>query len=362
MRACSSSARSASSRAGRSTSARPRSRGRSSTRSRSRSPGAAPTRSCSSPGRRSAARSRGRRRSSCSPRRRRCSSASGRSATRSSRSRRPENMREGSELSAGAARAPAAAAGAAAAAADGDGGALGRSASTRRTPPPRRPGMTLRASTRSSSTAPSCSTGTREARADGADRRDLRRRRGGADRRRGDRPDALARRPHGRDRRRAHQHAGRRGLLLADRGLGRGRDHVLRVSRRSTSGTRSTGVRLVFESGPGRRGERPRAARTSCSRTLDTDEGARALGELGIGCNPGIQRFTTQRRLRREDRRHGPSRDRELVLLDRRHERRARSTGTWSRTSAAAGGSTPTAGSSRRAAAGSRLERRRGPG
>ncbi len=27
-------------------------------------------------------------------------------------------------------------------------------------------------------------------------------------------------------------------------------------------------------------------------RTLDTDPGARRLGELGIGCNPGIQRFT----------------------------------------------------------------------
>src|SRR4051794_24213969 len=26
-------------------------------------------------------------------------------------------------------------------------------------------------------------------------------------------------------------------------------------------------------------------------RTLDTDEGARRLGELGIGCNPGIQRY-----------------------------------------------------------------------
>ena len=25
--------------------------------------------------------------------------------------------------------------------------------------------------------------------------------------------------------------------------------------------------------------------------TLDTDDGARRLGELGIGCNPGIQRF-----------------------------------------------------------------------
>jgi aminopeptidase len=27
-------------------------------------------------------------------------------------------------------------------------------------------------------------------------------------------------------------------------------------------------------------------------RTLDTDDGSRRLGELGIGCNPGIQRFT----------------------------------------------------------------------
>ena len=26
-------------------------------------------------------------------------------------------------------------------------------------------------------------------------------------------------------------------------------------------------------------------------RTLDTDEGARRIGELGIGCNPGITRF-----------------------------------------------------------------------
>jgi aminopeptidase len=26
--------------------------------------------------------------------------------------------------------------------------------------------------------------------------------------------------------------------------------------------------------------------------TLDTDDGARRVGELGIGCNPGIQRYT----------------------------------------------------------------------
>jgi aminopeptidase len=50
------------------------------------------------------------------------------------------------------------------------------------------------------------------------------------------------------------------------------------------------GVRLVFDGGrivdaSARSGEE------FLLRTLDTDEGARRLGELGIGCNPGIQRF-----------------------------------------------------------------------
>ena len=55
-------------------------------------------------------------------------------------------------------------------------------------------------------------------------------------------------------------------------------------------GTEVTGARLVFEAG--------RVVDASATggeefllRTLDTDEGARGLGELGIGCNPGIQRF-----------------------------------------------------------------------
>ncbi len=51
------------------------------------------------------------------------------------------------------------------------------------------------------------------------------------------------------------------------------------------------GAQLVF-----RRGEvvkaRARSGEAFLLRTLDTDEGARRLGELGIGCNPGIQRFT----------------------------------------------------------------------
>ena len=50
-------------------------------------------------------------------------------------------------------------------------------------------------------------------------------------------------------------------------------------------------VRFVFEAGrivdaSARTGE------DFLLRTLDTDEGARCLGELGIGCNPGIRRFT----------------------------------------------------------------------
>jgi aminopeptidase len=52
-----------------------------------------------------------------------------------------------------------------------------------------------------------------------------------------------------------------------------------------------TGARLVFE-----QGKIVEATAVTGEdflvRTLDTDPGARRLGELGIGCNPGIQRFT----------------------------------------------------------------------
>ena len=54
-------------------------------------------------------------------------------------------------------------------------------------------------------------------------------------------------------------------------------------------GVEVTGVRLVFEGG--------RVVDASAASGeeylisgLDTDEGARRLGELGIGCNPGITR------------------------------------------------------------------------
>jgi aminopeptidase len=52
-----------------------------------------------------------------------------------------------------------------------------------------------------------------------------------------------------------------------------------------------SGVRLVFE-----RGEVVEATAASGEefllKTLETDAGSRRLGELGIGCNPGIRRFT----------------------------------------------------------------------
>jgi aminopeptidase len=55
-------------------------------------------------------------------------------------------------------------------------------------------------------------------------------------------------------------------------------------------GQEVSGARFVFEGGrivdaTARGGE------TFLVQTLDTDEGARRLGELGIGCNPGIQRY-----------------------------------------------------------------------
>ena len=55
-------------------------------------------------------------------------------------------------------------------------------------------------------------------------------------------------------------------------------------------GSEVAGARFVFEGGrivdaTAQSGE------AFLLQTLDTDEGARRLGELGIGCNPGIQRF-----------------------------------------------------------------------
>ena len=107
-----------------------------------------------------------------------------------------------------------------------------------------------------------------------------------------------------------------------------------------------SGVRLVFERG--------RVVEASAAygeefllQTLDTDEGARRLGELGIGCNPGIRRFT--KNVGFDEKIDGTSTSPSATPTPRPAARTsAASTGTWSRTSATAGGSTSTACSSRR--------------
>ena len=82
----------------------------------------------------------------------------------------------------------------------------------------------------------------------------LRPRRDGADRRRGNRPHLQ---PGGADRkggRARREHAGRRGLLLAGRGLGRRRRSPTPSTRPATSATRSRGRAPPLRGRPGRRG------------------------------------------------------------------------------------------------------------
>ena len=56
-------------------------------------------------------------------------------------------------------------------------------------------------------------------------------------------------------------------------------------------GREMNGIRLRFEGGQGRRRLRRDERGRSCIEMLDSDEGSRRLGELGIGCNPGITRY-----------------------------------------------------------------------
>ncbi len=107
------------------------------------------------------------------------------------------------------------------------------------------------------------------------------------------------------------------------------------------------GARFVFEAGrivdaTARSGE------DFLIDTLDTDEGARRLGELGIGCNPGIQRFMKNTAFDEKIDGTVHLADRQLHPRRRAGRTRARSTGTSSRTCAAAAGSTPTASSYRK--------------
>ena len=105
----------------------------------------------------------------------------------------------------------------------------------------------------------------------------------------GDRSATQHRRAIDARRRRWREHPGWRVLRLPGRGLGRGRDHVLRVPgdlRRSGDPGDPTALR-------GRQGRRSVGGRNEdfLLTTIDQDAGARYLGELGIGCNPGITRY-----------------------------------------------------------------------
>ena len=86
--------------------------------------------------------------------------------------------------------------------------------------------------------------------------------------------------------------------------------------------------------------------------TLDTDEGARRIGELGIGCNPGIDRY--MRNVYFDEKINGTI---HLALGDGLTSSAARtsrrSTGTSSRTSVSVGASSSTARSCRKTASGS---------
>ena len=80
---------------------------------------------------------------------------------------------------------------------------------------------------------------------------------------------------------------------------------TLPPARHLSAGREVAGVRFRFEAGKvvdatAEKGEE------FLIEMLDTDEGARRLGELGIGTNYGIDRRHRRDPARREDRRHGP--------------------------------------------------------
>ena len=111
-----------------------------------------------------------------------------------------------------------------------------------------------------------------------------------ADRRRRHRPHVQPRRAERARSTRWREHAGRRGLLLArSRTRPKGVITLLGVSGllpRPRGRRRAPPLRGRSD----RRAPRPSSDEEFLLGTLDTDEGARRLGEFGIGCNPGIPR------------------------------------------------------------------------
>ena len=86
---------------------------------------------------------------------------------------------------------------------------------------------------------------------------------------------------------------------------------------------------------------------------IAVDEGARRLGEIGVGTNFGIDRPIGHDPLRREDRRHRAPRARPLVSRDGREEPQLAALGPHLRPARRAGGCSPTATSSSSTAASS---------
>ena len=109
---------------------------------------------------------------------------------------------------------------------------------------------------------------------------------------------------------------------------------LLRVPGRTRAGRTSTACGMRYENG--------RAVEVSASsneellmRALDLDEGARVLGEFGIGCNPGIQDH--MRNTLFDEKIYGTIHLAIGAGFPMRAEKtRAPSTGTWSRTCGAA--------------------------
>ena len=95
----------------------------------------------------------------------------------------------------------------------------------------------------------------------------------------------------GRDGRcRRRQHPRRRGLLLPGGGLGRRRGRFLGVPGRLRGARATENIRSASRTAWSST-HRQTAKRRFFNEVLDRDEGARRLGELGLGCNPGITRY-----------------------------------------------------------------------
>ena len=94
----------------------------------------------------------------------------------------------------------------------------------------------------------------------------------------------------------------------------------------AVAGREVSGVRFRFEDGKVVEATAEKGEDYLLS-MLDADEGARYLGEIGIGTNYGISASHKEHTLRREARRYGPSGGRQVLRRDRRQERLQRPLG-----------------------------------